>query len=199
MSLIITQGLGPLTIDPAPSLQVISTVSGEGYVDLTFSATLNPQVINLSVESFVITNTNGVKVEVVSLQNPGLDVLRLNTTEQTTGAIYTLALPQVGIVSTDGMPLTNPYSINFTGTGLAPITVMARSVDARTVHVIFSERVVEEDAIQVANYSFTPPLSVVSSKRITDSQYELVTSKQEDSTLYTVQVSNIRDLAGNLI
>lgn len=198
MSLLITQGLGP-TIGIAASLQVINTSASNAYVLLEFSAALNLQVVNLNPELFVFTNLTGVKIQALSLEIPTPTSLKLNTTEQTTGATYTLALPQVGIVSTDGMPLTNPYSVNFTGTGLAPITVMARSVDARTVHVIFSERVREEDAIQVANYSFTPPLSVFSSKKITDSQYELATSKQEDLTLYTVQVSNIRDLAGNVI
>lgn len=199
MSLLITQGLGPTITGPATSLQVSSVSSGAGYVNLNFTATLNPQVVNLDADSFVITNTNGASVQVLSLESPTPGVLKLNTTEQTTGVTYTISLPKVGIVSTDGMPLTNPYSVTFIGTGLPPVTVLTRSVDARTVHIIFSEAVREDDATQVVNYSFTPALTVFSVTKITDRQYELKTSKQDDAASYTLQVSNIRDLANNLI
>lgn len=197
MSLLITQGLGPTITGPAVSLQVSSVSSGAGYVNLNFTATLNLQVVNLDVNSFVITNTNGTPIQVLSLESPSSGVLKLNTTEQTTGATYTITLPQIGIVSTDGMPLTNPYSVTFIGTGLPPVNLLTRSIDARTVHVIFSEAVREEDATQVANYSFTPALTVFSVTKITDRQYELKTSKQEDATSYTLQINNIRDLANN--
>ncbi|NDG33027.1 hypothetical protein EB118_23540, partial [bacterium] len=192
MSLLITHGLGPTT-GPSASLQINSLSVGAGYVSVEFTATLNPMVVQLETSLFSITSNSGAQVSTKSLEIASPFVLKINTTEQTTGVTYTLALPRVGIVSSDGMPLTTPYSANFTGIGIAPVTVLARSIDAKTIHVIFSEGVRSEEATVPSNYSFVPSLSVISVTKINDSQYELTTSKQSDLTLYTVTVSNIRD------
>lgn len=80
-----------------------------------------------------------------------------------------------------------------------PSIVLSRSIDARTVEVLFNEAVVEDEALTAANYSIDGGLTVSAVVKVTSSIYRLTTSKQAVGDLYTVTVSDIHDLVGNLI
>ncbi len=80
---------------------------------------------------------------------------------------------------------------------VAPTLIMAVSVEARKVRVMWSEPVVESQATIAANYVI-PGLTVVSSEVETSSIYMLTVSPQTPSTSYTVTASNIEDLYGNV-
>jgi hypothetical protein len=73
---------------------------------------------------------------------------------------------------------------------------MAYSLDGHTLKVIFSEAVVEADALDTANYSI-PGLTVLGAAYETDNTYILTTSLQSPNTSYTVTVTNVRDLKDN--
>lgn len=197
---LITLGLGGADLGPnLGTVQVQLLENQTSYLRLTFSLPINTQVVDTPVSEFAITTTTGNPIKVTKLELESPNQLRLYTEEQTTGATYTLELPRVGIVSVTGNPLNTPYKFTFTGQGVPPVFAMVRPVDARTLHVIFSEAVLESDATNISNYTITPTLSVFSATKITDRHYELKTSKQNELTTYSVEISNIRDLAQNPI
>lgn len=99
------------------------------------------------------------------------------------------------------MAQPNSYNWNIVPETVPPTLALARSVDARLVEVIFSEDVVEAEALNPANYSITGGggLAVNSVVKLSASIYRLITARQTVGANYTVQASNIHDLAGNLI
>ncbi len=116
-----------------------------------------------------------------------------------TGATYSLGLPLVGIGDA-GLAhyYVGPFSTNVTGVGTAPTVTLAAAEDGLHVKVIFSEAVVESEALTAANYSI-PGLTVSSVLKETSQVYVLTTSAQTPGASYTVTVSGIHDLQGNVI
>lgn len=197
---LITLGLGG--VDAGPNLGTVQVQLFENqtsYLRLNFTLPINTQVVNIPLSEFTISTSTGNPIKVIKIEMESANQLRLYTEEQTTGATYTLEIPRVGIISVTGNPLNTPYQFNFTGQGVPPVFAMVRPVDARTLHVIFSEAVLESDATNPANYTITPSLPVLSATKITDRHYELKTLKQNELTTYSVEISNIRDLAQNLV
>ncbi len=74
---------------------------------------------------------------------------------------------------------------------------MTKTYDERHLDVIFSEAVVEADALTITNYSIDPALEVVSAEKITDLHYRITTGPQTLLGSYEVTITNIRDLAHN--
>lgn len=99
------------------------------------------------------------------------------------------------------MAQPNSYSWNVVTETTPPTLVLARAVDARIVEVLFSEDVVESEALNPLNYLITGAggLAVNGVTKVSASIYRLVTARQTVAGAYTVQASNIHDLAGNLI
>lgn len=93
------------------------------------------------------------------------------------------------------------YTWNVVAETTPPTLALARAVDARIVEVIFSEDVVESEALNPLNYTITGGggLAVNGVTKVTASIYRLITARQTVGASYTVQASNIHDLAGNLI
>lgn len=139
-----------------------------------------------------------VQVTVTGLTIVGNTIL-IATTEQKTGVVYTLALPTLGIRSVGNQPFDGPFEPTFTGVGVQPTVLIGQSIDARTLQVSFSEPVVESEAETGANYSVDNGLTVSTGVKVSDTVFRLTTSKQTVGQLYTVTVSNIHDLSGNLI
>lgn len=71
---------------------------------------------------------------------------------------------------------------------------IVRAVDARVLEIVFNRGVVQSEAENIANYSISPSLSVLSSTRITDFNYRLTTSQQIIDQAYAVTISGINPL-----
>ena len=127
--------------------------------------------------------------------------IKLFITEAKDGVLYTLHFPVVGIKDIPLNPYPGPFTYDFLGFGIAPFVALAGSEDGFHVKVIFSETVVESEALIAANYVITggAGLSVFEVFKETDKVYRLRTSLQTVGQTYTVTVSNIHDLQGNLI
>lgn len=93
------------------------------------------------------------------------------------------------------------YTWNIVPETTPPALAIARSVDARMVEVVFTENVVESEAMNPLNYLITGAggLAVNGVVKVSGSIYRLVTARQTVGASYSVQASNIHDLAGNLI
>ena len=202
-ALLITQGYG----DPqaAASCFAFSLITIEVYQDrleLVFST--NVQVVGpaaIPSQWTITTAVPGVTIPTVtSIQVVGPRI-KLFITEPRDGVLYTLNFPAVGIEDLSANPYPGPFTTNFTGIGTPPYVALAGAEDGFHVKVIFSEIVVESEALVAGNYLITggAGLTVYDVFKETDQVYRLRTSLQVVGQTYTVTVSNIHDLIGNLI
>lgn len=199
MPIIITKGLG-LEATPGGAFTLTAISATPGLVTVTLS---NSFIISGPAADSSMYVINGVTPGAYPVTPTGVSVLGSNllitTTEMTDGETYQLIIPNVGIVSVLNEPFQGIFNPTFTGAGTRPFIVISRSIDARIVEVVYNERVIVSDATNPANYSITPgPLAVTSVDSLTEMTYRLHTAKQTDGTLYTIVVSNVRDIAGNL-
>lgn len=80
-----------------------------------------------------------------------------------------------------------------------PFLVLVRGVDARTLEIWLSEPVVESEITNPANFAVVGPgsVSVLSVEKLAGQSYRLKTTEQARNASYTLQISNVHDLAGN--
>jgi hypothetical protein len=126
--------------------------------------------------------------------------ITLDITPCTSAASYYLHIP-TGIQNLSSAPFGGPWLQSFVGVGVAPFVALASANDALHAKVIFSEAVVEAEALISTNYVITggAGLTVYAVTKETDLVYALTTSLQVSGQLYTVTVSNIHDMQGDLI
>jgi hypothetical protein len=102
----------------------------------------------------------------------------------------------------DAFPATLVVTRGFSSAIASPLFIeVAYGLEARLVEVVFSEPVVDADALNPANYGITGGggLDVFSVIKMTNSIFRLTTSKQTPATVYTLTASNIFSLDGDLI
>ncbi len=180
---------GGLTID-----SVIATLN---TITITFSDA--PTVIDVAAldRTRWSAHTGGQYIVINSVTQAGNTVI-LSTTEMANGSSYTLEIPNTTIAGPSGSVFLGPFTQAFTGFGVSPTIAITQVIDARTIDVIFSERVNKYDALNETNYTINNGLSVVSVAQLSTTIFRLTTSKQTVGTSYTVTASNIRDDQGNL-
>lgn len=202
-SLLVTMGLGDSgTVNAAAckALQVLAVQSFGDYLVVAFNRDIvvdGPGLLPGSWTVTLVSPAGAVPVTVTEVIPLGANQLRLNVNEQTLAALYRLNVPYAGLVDTLGNVVNAPYSATFFGYGFSPTVLMARAVDARILEIIFSENVVESDALDITNYSITPSVSVLRAEKVVDSIYRLHTTHQIELAPYQVDIENIRDLANN--
>jgi hypothetical protein len=199
--LLVTGGLGSTGTPDLPAclaLRVLAVENWTTYLICTFSNTLLVDGPALLPENWVISGPSTVRVTSVEVLSPG-HLVKLGITRQTNNASYTLKVPTQGISDINGNLVSGPYQATFTGIG-TPLTVQfARSVDERTLDIVFSLAVTEADAVIPGNYTITGgSVTVTKATRITDLYYRLQTTPQDINVNYQVGISNIRDSNGNL-
>lgn len=169
------------------------------YVEVNFNTDLALGTEALAPQSWVIYGAPGEVVSVghVSLKDP--DTIRLQVGEQVRGRTYTIHMPQAGILDVDGYRLDGSKQIVFLGSGNGPILVSVRSTGSHRIEAIYNKPVNEQDAVKLANYAISGGLTVRSVTKISDTTYEVGTSRQSAGVTYTVVVTNVRDLTGNII
>lgn len=80
-----------------------------------------------------------------------------------------------------------------------PVVSSVDVIDGKTMDVLFSEVVVEAEAMAPANYVFNNGLTVLAVSKVSGSQYRLTTILQAPGQAYSLTVSNVHDLSGNAI
>jgi hypothetical protein len=199
--LVSTMGLGHPEVVDAVCFDLIVYAVENNYTNLRIIMNQNLVLAGsaLTAGSWSITTDDGQPVSVTAVSYD-FHVITLQVTEQTLGATYTIHFPDAGVTSTTGNGLAAGTTAVFTGQYVAaPGVSIVRSVDERTLDIVFTEAVMEADAIITSNYIITPALEVVSATRITDLTYRLVTGPQNLLGDYEVEAQNIRDIAGNPI
>ena len=82
----------------------------------------------------------------------------------------------------------------------APEIISASLLDSEKLEILFSESVDTSSALNISNYSITNGISVLSGVVSTNrNKVTLTTTSHTTGKEYTITVSNVKDLAGNLI
>lgn len=196
--LVITRGYGDSSAPP-PAFTLDSITSSLRQLVLGFAE--SPTVSGPASDPTqykIVALDGGCDATVTSVTAVGQTIV-LGTTEHTIGKNYQLSIPYAGILGSYSEAFQGPFTADYVGAGDAPTAVMARSIDAYTAEIVFDEPVVEVEALDPTHYSISPTLKVSSVVKVTASVYRLTTVRQTQGTVYTVTVSGIHDLNGNLI
>lgn len=195
MSLLVTQGLGSSGL----MLSTLTLTPGVYSLAVQFSSAVILTGDAADFANWVIAPTAGARaVSVLSLEVDD-DTVTLTTTEHGDNGEYELTFPSGIFDDDEGAPFAGPFTQEYTGVGTPPTIMNAYSIDARTMDVVFSETVREDDATTITNYAIVGPSTVLVTKaeKVTDVVYRLTTTPMERTESYDVEVENIRDLALN--
>jgi hypothetical protein len=199
-TMLVTQGYGePGAPAPQQVLYVNTLYVTATYLDVIFSMNIDPPYLQAGHPDFwVLTTTGDIGISATAVEQVSANTVRVYITEAHGGDSYRLTMPLNGLKSVDGHYYNGAPFIDFVGAMVSPVAAMAQAVDARTLRVIYSEAVREDDALVAANYQITSPtLSVRGVRKETDSIYVLSTDYQDPGTSYTLTIYNVRDLANN--
>ncbi|GGD57063.1 Ig-like domain-containing protein [Paenibacillus nasutitermitis] len=141
-------------------------------------------------EQFVIADTAG---NTLSIRNVALNaagtIATLTTDKQTAGMVYRL--------------YAAGKSWTFTGASddqSKPKIVSSKINGDASITVVFSEPVESASAEKAANYKFNNDLTITRISLGADKKtVTILTQKQKAGTLYTLIVTNVKDLAGNVM
>ena len=78
-----------------------------------------------------------------------------------------------------------------------PAVENVATITAQSVHIQFSEPVDEQTAIIIDNYSISPSVQITNATLLESTKVLLTTSPHSENVIYSLQISNIKDLATN--
>ena len=200
MSLLITQGLGSGG-GGSSVFQATGVTNNTDHLTVTFSGNLALTTAGTIPSNYPIGSydPDSIPVTVTGVSYVGSQ-LTLAITRQNVEASYYLTLPVSGIISgTDSSALNPPYVFSFTGNQSYTTISLVRVYDCRTIEIIFSDDVVESDALTIGNYSISPTIAISSISKVNGHTYHLHTSRQTELVDYTITTQNIRDIYGTVI
>ncbi len=165
----------------------------DGKLELTFSEPVDEGTARNRAN---YTLNNGLRVTDVRLSDH-MQKATLTTTAQKEGTTYRLTAKNVKDLAGNAM---NDWRTDFTADNAIPKASFAFNESTGQIMVSFSERVRSEYATDRGRYSIDKGLSVIRAELDGDGKtVYLTTSAQQDATVYTLTVSGIPDLAGNMM
>lgn len=194
--LIVTQGFGNAT-PSAGTAFILSVTIFDHYVYIVCGDNVTLSGDALDPTRWFNVDSSGDHVIVKSINVTGPNIT-LNTAEFANNSIYTVIIPNPGLSMIEG-PCLGPFVWNVPGTGTNPFIVLARTIDDRTIDVIYNSPAYDIDATKPSNYTITSSggLSVNKVEKISNTIFRLTTSHQIADASYTVTAYNIRNLPGN--
>lgn len=182
-------------VDTTPPQVVSATPANSTTVDVKYNEAVDSSTAQ-TITNYVISP--GLTVSGAVLQADGKTV-RLTTAQQVYQTNYTVTVNGVKDLAGNTIGANNIAA--FTGIESTPPTVVsAAAASYNTVNVVFSEKVDAATAQITANYSNSPSLAIRNASLQPDGvTVKLTTSAQTGGTNYTVTVTGVKDLAGNII
>lgn len=162
------------------------------------NVTLTPFATTDLALAFVITPPLGfgaVSAVSVSLSDPTHMVI--TTTDQAIGEAYSMVVASGVVNAVDGT--NGSTTVHFTGNDTAFGVASHRYVDGMDFIVVFNRTAEQSSASNPVNYVFVPALVIHQIQRLDPVTYLLKTAVMAPSTPFTITVSNVKDLAGNVI
>ena len=172
--------------------------------DGTTNVTLTDAIADSQVQN--TTNSTDIIISVDSDNNltNGSDYAAIEALDASKLKVYFAAgtVKDLAANSIDEIKVANAVAISVID-GVAPtFTMTDPSTVSTKATVNFSEKVNKADAENVANYqikSGAVVLAVTQAKLLADGKTVELTTEEQAKITYTVKISNVRDLAGNVI
>ncbi|MBM7614803.1 hypothetical protein JOC73_001317 [Alkaliphilus hydrothermalis] len=170
-------------------------------VRLTFNENMNKETIE-NIANYAI---EGLTVVAAKQDSTNKAIVELTTSAQVQGTIYKVVVTNVTDVSGN---VINTDNDEFSFGGLAtdttkPTVVSAVAGSATTVKVTFSEIMDDVTAKQAYNYYLGTelgyPSAVAKDTVVTNGTVWVLTTKTQESKVYTVDVTGIKDKSGNVV
>lgn len=171
---------------------------GVNTLDLVYSAPVTLTSVGEDLVNWGIAGTT-FPVNILTVTQLNSTTIRLTTTNQHTGGAYSLLAPLSAVLDPTSGSLSAAVTIGFTGHGVSPSVVSATPLSGNSVRVRFSEPVVSIEALALANYVVSPSLAVTGVVQEAVDSYVVYVTTMKAGIVYTLAVSNIHDLAGNLV
>lgn len=171
-------------------LRVSMFTVGTDHVTLTFDRDVEPLMGSAADPTKYSLSSTG-KISTVTGVSLSGRALTVRFTPQTDSIVYTLSIPDTGILDAGLNPYLGPYTFAYNSQG-TPINIQIVSViDARTLEVVFSAPPPRATALNPATYSISPTIAVLGVQYVTDFVYQLTTEKQTAGTNYTITVPSM--------
>ncbi len=181
-----------VALTPTPTIHTVGITAYKDHLDIQFSTNVVLSGPALDTSNWYITVSGpGRDVNIGTVAVISADTVRVTVTAQTLDANYTLHFPTLGITSDVFGIFTGLYGLEFEGVPTIVTVQMVRTIDARTVEVLFGIPVDKTTASDPLNYSVNNGLEVTASVRVTDTRYRLTTTRQTNDVIYTFVASNI--------
>ncbi|HEU4964769.1 MAG TPA: S-layer homology domain-containing protein [Bacilli bacterium] len=188
-----TVTFGGKTVEFATPAAVVSLEGATALTNNLVEVTLGEEVSAVNAADFTIENADGEALEVTGATLVDGTTVELNTAAQDAFTVYTVKAND-----------TEAKFVGLLADEDAPTLDAAYATKNDKVLVTFSEEV-GRSALNISNYDIEG-LSVLKAeyKPLADDQVDkttivLTTSSQTEGTIYTAKVSNVTDLAGNVI
>jgi hypothetical protein len=182
-----------------PQLQTAAATT-----NTSVSVTFNKDVDLATAQNIGNYSIPGLTVLKAERDPVNKNVVKLTTDAQTTGTLYKLTA--TGVTDLSGNVLDTDRD-EFQFGGLAadtgkPTVVSATSIDNNRVSVTFSEAMDPVTALQAFNYNLGDlgyPTRVEKDPADREGKTYILTTKSQASKVYTVDVTGVKDLSGNVI
>jgi hypothetical protein len=182
---------------PDPFINATAAASSN-RITLTFSEIPTLGTIPSIPASWRVYDSNGAQLSVTGVVAVGKTV-QLTTGEMKNGMTYTVYIPDGIINSVTSVLYSGPFAVNVAGVGAVPDITTTWAPNLKTVNVVFTEVVVNSEALDKSNYSISGGVTVTGVTKLSDTIYQLQVSGARPLTSYTITVTGIHDIAGNLI
>lgn len=185
-----------ITDNDAPMLLDALLLDGS-TIELVFSEPLE-EISAANVSNYIIPGGISINSAVLS---PYKDKVILHTSNHSNGQTYTVTVENIldqsgNLICGDNNSAEYTCSTDNTPPTLSSITVN----NTQTLTVNFSERLDLSSALNKSNYAISGNISVNSVQVTPDSSGVVIkTGKHRDNTDYIINVSHVKDRAGNII
>lgn len=197
MGSIVIHGFGPDSGGSGTGPTLVSTDVFVNKIMLTFDVSV---FIDAPVDTPAYWSITGAPDTVnITLIEIISNVINIYFDEIGDGYACTLHVPTPGIKDQFNNAYQGPFEINFTSQSEPPYMVFAVGSEGRLIRIVYSEGVVESDALNHNNYSVDNGLEVYTIEKESSVAYLIHTSLQVPGQAYVLTASNIHDLAGNVI
>jgi hypothetical protein len=187
------------------------TVAGPDIISpqLIGSAIINPTLVELtfseSIEQASAQNNNSYSINNGIVISSAVQVsgnkVRLQTTQHQPNVTYTVVVNNIKDLAGNVISSSNNSAqYSYVGDTTPPTLVSAAVLSSTSVQLLFSEGLDNSSAQNKSNYSINNGVTVSTAALSTDKKkVTLTTSQFTTNTNYIVTVSNVKDLAGNII
>jgi len=171
-------------------------VESNKSVILYFSEPLN-KITAERIENYIIEG-NVLTIEDAMLDEKENSVI-LITSEQKPNTIYRITVRNIADLA-DNVMSDTPISFRGATTDTSKVTISAVAISNNELEITFNRKLDKESAESIENYYIDNDLEIINAVlHGNDKVVTLVTENQTPGTVYRLEISNLKDISGNMI